>query len=279
MFINDQIIYLHLQKTGGTHVTRLLTEYLGGTNPCKHGRLDRAVDGRTVIGSVRNPWDWYVSLFAYGCMGDGAIKGCLTTGRSRLALQTLRAAARYPDRWPKLPQLMLRQAILHDTSFWRRIYADAADISAFREWLYAIHTPQIQNMVFEDTRPMPLHGFAGLYSARVVYLYSDIAAWDTMARKISSQSSLDTFYRTHSVLDRTIKTESLVIDLAAIIADVGRLDITASILEQHGKTNASKRASVERYYDKDTIALVADRDRLVVDLFGYTGPSFIDEKT
>jgi hypothetical protein len=275
MFISVQIIYLHLQKTGGTHVTELLTKYLGGTITHKHGRLDCAPAGRTVIGSIRNPWDWYVSLFAYGCMGEGAIEGRLTAGRGGLALATLRRAARRPASWSGLPTIVARQTVGHDTRFWRRVYADASDIGAFREWLYAILGTRVQNMVFEDPRTMRLHRFVGLYTARAVYLYSDRDAWDAKAKKISNFSDLADFYRAQTVLDRTIRTESIAGDLAVVMAGLGRPEITETMLKQHGKTNASKRTSFERYYNAETIAFVADRDRLIIDSFGYTAPLVI----
>ena len=272
MFINDKIVYLQLQKTGCTHIAQLLTEYLGGTSAHKHGRLQCSAANRTVIGSIRNPWDWYVSLFAYGCMGQGAIQNRLTAGRGQLAFQTLRNAARHPASWPGLPGRLFRQTFGHDTSFWRRVYADASDAGAFREWLYAIHLPRVQNMVFEDPRPIPLHAFVGLYTARVVYLYSSPAEWNAKARTIRDQSSLAAFYRANSILDRMIRTESIAADLSKVMADVGRPEITETMLEQHGKTNASKRVSFERYYDRATIALVANQDCLVIDSFGYIPP-------
>ena len=273
MFINDQIIYLQLQKTGCTHIAQLLTEYLGGTSAHKHGRLQCEAADRTVIGSIRDPWDWYVSLWAYGCMGQGAIQNRLTAGRGQLALQTLRNAVRHPASWAGLPGRLFRQTFGHDTSFWRRVYADASDAGAFREWLYAIHVPRIQNMVFEDPRPMPLHRAVGLYTARIIYLYSDPAAWEAEAHAISDQSGLAAFYRANSVLDRTIRTESIAADLGTVMADVGRPEITETMLEQHSKSNASKRADFKHYYDRDAIALVANRDRLVIDTFGYIVPT------
>ena len=208
-------------------------------------------------------------LFAYGCMGRGAIHNRLTAGRGQLALQTLRKTAGDPTSWPGLPGRLSRQTFGHETGFWRRVYADASDAGAFREWLYAINEPRTQNMVFEDPRPMSLHDFVGLYTSRVVYLYSAAAAWDAEAHRLSDMASVGAFYHANCVLDRTIRTERIAADLAIVMADLGRPEITDTMLDQHNKTNASKRANYERYYSPETIALVAKRDRLVIDSFGY----------
>ena len=66
MFVAQGLIYLELQKTGGTHIRRLLERYTGGKPVGKHNRLPAGSDADFIIGSIRNPWDWYVSLWAYG---------------------------------------------------------------------------------------------------------------------------------------------------------------------------------------------------------------------
>ena len=81
MFVCENLIYLQLQKTGCSQVTRLLEETVGGEQRRKHGRLDEPLSGRLLVGSIRNPWDWYVSLWAFGCSGRGAIRRRLTHPR------------------------------------------------------------------------------------------------------------------------------------------------------------------------------------------------------
>lgn len=269
MFVNDKILYLQLQKTGCTHIARILTDYVGGANQNKHGRLDQAPEGRLILGSVRNPWDWYVSLWAYGCMGEGAIRTRLTTGRGALALRTLRGAALHPGDWLALPGVLLRQNHRHDTVFWRRVYADPDDRGAFRDWLQAIHDPDVQTRVFEDPRVLPLHEAVGLYSARLVYLYSDPVTWDRDAPTLRDPAGLAAFFAAHSVLDRMIRTETIAADIFAVLQDIGVTDMTRDRLEALGRTNSSKRDAFASYYDTATMDLVARRDSFVIDHFGY----------
>jgi hypothetical protein len=62
MFVADGLVYLELQKTGGSHICRLLEQYANGRPEGKHNRLTAEYSTHYVIGSIRNPWDWYVSL-------------------------------------------------------------------------------------------------------------------------------------------------------------------------------------------------------------------------
>ena len=82
MFVNERLIYLQLQKTGCTHVAMLLDKLIGGEQVGKHNRLPARLEseGRLIVGSVRNPWDWYVSLWAFGCEQCGGLADRLTSG-------------------------------------------------------------------------------------------------------------------------------------------------------------------------------------------------------
>lgn len=207
-------------------------------------------------------------------MGKGAIETRLTTAWGMLALKTLRGAARRPGRWPALPGQLAWQFSRRNTGFWRRVYADASDRQAFREWLHAIHDPAIQTVVFEDDRPLALHDGVGLYTARLVYLYSDPVAWDRLAPDLPDRASVEAFFDARSVLQRVIRTECIAEDLAAVMQDVGRPDMTAARLEAEGRTNTSKRDAFETYHDAASIALIAERDAMIVDRFGYAPPQF-----
>ena len=70
MFEADRLLYIDLHKTGCSHIGRLLQETVGGRRLGKHNRPSAMPTDRMIIGSVRNPWDWYVSLWAFGCKGS-----------------------------------------------------------------------------------------------------------------------------------------------------------------------------------------------------------------
>src|SRR5690348_9457187 len=73
MFVSDRIVLVELQKTGCTHIRNLLMELVGGQLVEKHNRVDPRMfrDGRVFLGSVRDPWDWYISNWAFSCDGQG----------------------------------------------------------------------------------------------------------------------------------------------------------------------------------------------------------------
>ena len=75
MFVSDQIVFIELQKTGSTHVRHLLTGLLGGSLKGKHNAPTPEIlaRGTPILGSVRNPWSWYVSLWTYGCQKKGVL--------------------------------------------------------------------------------------------------------------------------------------------------------------------------------------------------------------
>lgn len=67
MIVTDRFVYIHVSRTGGTFLNRLIMSEIPGARMLQyHGRLeDLPADcaGLPVIGFARNPWDWYVSMF------------------------------------------------------------------------------------------------------------------------------------------------------------------------------------------------------------------------
>lgn len=92
MFVNERLVFLHMQKAAGTFVVGRLSQRLPGIVRDGHAPLREGKRGRVVAAAIRNPWDWYVSLWAYGCMGEGGVHGHLTAPRGQIMGQTLRAA-------------------------------------------------------------------------------------------------------------------------------------------------------------------------------------------
>ncbi|MDE2345938.1 MAG: hypothetical protein KGL13_05670 [Gammaproteobacteria bacterium] len=69
MIKTPSMLFVHLHKTGGQFVNRLLLRFIpGATRIGYHLPLSEApLALRTlpVLGHVRNPWDWYVSWYAF----------------------------------------------------------------------------------------------------------------------------------------------------------------------------------------------------------------------
>lgn len=67
MIATDHFVYIHTSRTGGTFLNKLIMDHIPGAQMVQyHGHL-RDLPAQfahlPVIGFVRNPWDWYVSMF------------------------------------------------------------------------------------------------------------------------------------------------------------------------------------------------------------------------
>jgi len=69
VIVTRDFVFLHLHKSGGTFVNQFLlrhfpdAEFVGYHLPRAY--LPRACAGRPIFGLVRNPWDYYVSWYAF----------------------------------------------------------------------------------------------------------------------------------------------------------------------------------------------------------------------
>ncbi len=134
MIVTDHFVFIHVSRTGGTFLNNLiLGEFPGARMIQYHGRLENLPPARSrlpVIGFVRNPWDWYVSMhqdyrrkrqYVYQVLSEqGALDFERTvarflnlgdgSGESRALLRRLAAAApkktaaRGPGRWQRRSQ-------------------------------------------------------------------------------------------------------------------------------------------------------------------------------
>ncbi len=268
MFVSEALIYLQLHKTGCTHIENLLRQTVGGEVIGKHERLPAGfpVGGRKLLGSVRNPWDWYVSLWAYGCGGHGGLRSQLTG----------------PRRWRghgfrHHPTLALRRLLAEtgrSASAWRRLYADVTNPALFREWVRRLHDPRHRHAVGEGYAESPIHRHSGFLTYRYALLYvRDPAALYTA--KVASPAGLKSVIDQGSLLDAVIRNERLEDDLLDALRQCGvSLDADRVALIRAGnRTNASQRSrDLNLYYDQETRELVRERDGILIGKYGYAGP-------
>ncbi len=240
MFVNDRLIFLQLQKTGCSHITRLLETHVGGRELEKHAALKDAKGGRAVLGSIRNPWDWYVSLWAYGCTGQGTLYDIL--------VETEPAEA----------------------AVWRGFYQDAEDPDRFRGWLARILSPEGKIRLTEGFGLTAQKDVIGFMTFRFLRLFVSHDIWMQGYYRLSDYDRIAAVADEHDISDRFIRMERLEADLADALQSLGYTVALADLGSE--KTNTSKHRPFQDYYDTDSAALVAREERYLIDRFGYQAP-------
>lgn len=276
MFVTDKLVFLEIQKTGGTHIRRLLERYTDGKPVGKHNRLMDEYADHFVFGSIRNPWDWYVSLWAYGVSGRGAVRSRCTSGIDLNYYYRMLPKAMGKN-W--LTPLELAISLYHDSikpvSEWQHKYTDTANPELFRHWLSMLLDNRRRFDIGEGFGFSPISKHAGLQTYRYFRLFTRGQRIFKDAR-LNHFKGLADFDNDFNVTSDMIKTETLEDDFIRILSKAGYVlsddDLKSIRNKEGGKTNVSERQSAAFYYDDATIELVANKDRYLIEKYGYTPP-------
>ena len=267
MYISENLIFLELHKTGCTHIRKLLHDLVPGKACGKHNQLSREQlsNGKKIIGSVRNPWDWYVSLWAYGCDQKGAIYSKVTR-KSRIKF---RGNGWKDEPWPALMTFI--HSLRRKPELWARTYQNPNDPGCFREWLQLIHDKSSFHDIGEQYGVSNVSPFAGILTYRFLKLFC--CTVDSSIGIIKSFDQLKEFEARNSFVDYFVRNEYLEHDLITALDFVG-VKISAEKRKQIcavPKTNTSSRKrSTDFYYDDASRDLVQMRERIIIDKFEYT---------
>lgn len=272
MFVSDRIVFMELQKTGCTHIRNLLNELVGGRFVERHNQADPHLftDGRYFLGSVRDPWEWHVSVWAYSCDSRGDHYSNVSTRGIRLR-----------DRGWKLHPFSLLIEVLQSRpnrhpEQWKRTFRDVNDAGAFRAWLHMLHDETYWPDVGEGYWRFPLNRFAGFLTYRYLKVFACRKGELDKLGAIATPEQLAEYERKSCFIDHFIRNERLESDLLEALK-LTQVDVppqAAAAMMSRPRTNtSSKKRGSGYYYDAETEQLVGDRDRLIVEKFGYLAPS------
>jgi len=268
MFVTEPLIYVQLQKTACTHIAQLLAEYVGGEEIAKHGRIPEALRNseKAIIGSIRNPWDWYVSLWAFGCSGEGDLR---RRSQEREILPHLKNLFRHPTGALK----NLRSELCKPTTLWADLYRDANDGQRFRQWLWVIFSKKHRHELREGYAYSSISSIAGLLTYRYLRLHCrDISPLYHKTNMTWEQ--VKAFDQQQNMLQAVIRMEHLEDDFLAVLEQVG-YPLTPeqqAAVRDSKKSNTSKHRIFSSYYDAETVQLVSDRERFIIEKYGYHPP-------
>ncbi len=247
MFISDRLVFLELHKTGCTKIRSILMTLLDGDLVGSHNRAGaELLDGqRMFLGSVRDPWEWYTSLWAYGCDSNGGLYHMLAS-RAK------------------------------DSEAWKATYSNSDDAGAFRTWLRMMHDESLSSDLGEGYSNSPVSRVAGFMTYRYLSLFCTTQGEQEPMRRLSSPYQVRIYDAESCLIDHFIRNESLEQDLFYAIEKSGvhiPEEKKLAILEGPRLNTSSRRHGPEFYYDAETSAIVAEREQLIIAKFGYTAPA------
>jgi hypothetical protein len=281
MLVGERVIYLQLQKTGSTRITDLIQATVGAEERHKHDRIrredlaDPEIAARRILGSIRSPWSYYVSLWAYGSRRAGGIYE-RTTGTPRMdQARALRGTLHKKT----IPLEERDRKSRRRVKKWKTAYGDPEDRDAFRRWIRFLNDPDYLVDVGEGYGKSSISRHSGLLTYRYMVLFT-LGVVPGEPHLGGHNPELETLDKVRSYADENllcqdmIRMEHLADELEASLLAAGH-DLTATQRETiHGKAegrseNRTKHHPAAWYYDDATRDLVAERDRFVIERHGY----------
>lgn len=256
MVITDRFIYLELHKTGSTHIRRLCKRLFDVNTIGKHNSLfevygldDAPWKEKNIIGSVRNPWSWYVSLWAYGANGKGDIFSRTTT----------------------LTRKRLLKLDFFSSNQWKKVYADPNDPLLFRQWLHMIFDIKNQDLINDTFAASKLNDKVGILTYRFLHLHTFTSFDELNAIEYDTEDM-----NRHIIVDHFIRNENLEQDFITALqkSNISIPEEQRQLIFEKKKTkaNTSKRLPVACYYDQDSIELIKEKERFIIEKFNYAPP-------
>lgn len=233
MITNDQFTFIHVHKTGGRSLNSVITQCIPGSQTVgyhfPHALLPVQQRHLPVVGVVRNPWDWYVSWYAFNRkMGLRNPLFIVVSDGGKADFKTT-----------------VKQLV--------KLGDDSEQSRAHRAALAAVLPTE-----FGTDRG------AGLTRACVEgYSEPDRGYYSWLFDRMLGG--------TESPLLHIARFENLQADFMDIMRRLGvaESDALESALQATEKKNASSHSHYSHYYDAELRELIAERERGLIDTYGY----------
>lgn len=227
MIVTDQFVFIHLHKSGGTFVLSFLQQFESSAQMIgyhlPYSELPKEYHRLPVLGSVRNPWSYYVSWYSF-----------------QAAMENPNPLFRIvsDDR-----QLDFNATITNLVN----LSESAARLDALQQTLPDHFRPRGLNLTRACIEPLRNEDI-GFYSFMYERMY-------TGAKE-----------------PRIVAMESLREDLLDALPACGR-ELSREeqqFIEQQPPTNTTRHGPHQDYYSDELRKLIADKDRAVIERFGYS---------
>lgn len=250
MIIAENFIYLELHKTGSTHLRKLFKDNFDISIIGKHNSIfevfrdssNEVLKSKLIFGSIRNPFTWYLSLWAYGCNSKGHLFN-LKTKISRKNIFNLK---------------------LRELKNWKRVYSDVNNPIYFHGWLKMVmefSEKDANNLTFNN---ISLDKNVGFMTKRFLDIYYNFNEKDNF---INNNMKIDNLKK-RLVVNYFFSQENLVQDFKRLIKN-NLNNPKRTLIIDNSFSNSTKKNKSDFYYNDESIELVSKYDSILLDTFKY----------
>jgi hypothetical protein len=270
MIVTDHFAFVHLHKAGGSFVTEFLLRCVPSARRIGY-HYPRAIlpaeyADRPILGSVRNPWDFYVSYYHFQA---GLLAAAKERNAARSDAETAAFIAAGNDPLNGIDVVYLvasddgRLGFAETT---RNLLSIGTDEALLDRMLADM--PTRLNMRGRDTPVQVGDGFRGM----------NVRAEDLASTRGTGEGLFSFLYR-HMYGDGSgidfLKMETLRADLLGWMRgrDIPVTNEMETFVRGGERVNTSRHDRSATYYDADLSSLVGERDASLVTRFGYRSVS------
>lgn len=267
MYLTDQFCYLEMMRSGSTHVHRLFKKFVPyGKQIGHHGPPSKEIidSKRIFVGSIRNPWTWYLSVWSFGCENGGHLHYRLT--EKKIYFDQLGFKLN-----PILFPYVFFQQFFKPLQKWRLLFSDSDNYDNFRSFIKLIYSNKRVYDLGDGYGFSPMHKFSGLMTYYYVSLHSSNRK-SIFTNEVDNFDKLKKFDKNKNLLNFTIKNESLEDDFFNFLKDI-KINVDEKKIQDTKKLDKSskslKKNNLNYYYDKECRELVQNKEKLIIDKYNY----------
>ena len=265
MFLSKELCYVELEKTAVNYIREtFLKNIKNGKITGAHDFVDKNIilENPLFVGSVRNPYDWYISRWSYGCMrqhNDSLFRN-LIKKRMRLSRNKEINANNI-----KKNKFLINQ-IIKSGDYWKKLYSDPRNPKNFRSWLKSLLSSNKKKDLAEHYFFSNLYNNFGYLTYRYIIMFTlPEKRHKIFNNSIQSYDGLLKFDSENNYINQFIKFENLNEGLEVSLNKIG-----IEFKDKLNKLNVSERISdIDYYYDKETKDLVKNFDRFIFEKHDY----------
>ena len=269
MFISDRLCFLELGKTGCSYIREVLSENIPQGNLTHiHDTIDSELlnSNQFFLGSIRNPFDWYVSLWAFGCLHKK--KDPLYSNLTSRRINPFRLSSINKNYLKKIK--FISNQLIKNIGINKKLYSDPLNVDNFREWIKMILEKKNKNQLGEHYAISNTNKFIGYMTFHYLLRFiKPNKLYMLFNNEINNYEDLKSFDKNFNFIMSMLKFESIDQDLINIFNKLN-IPINKTVILQKKAVNKSVRLkNTMDYYNAETIKIVRQNDSLIFEKYRY----------